>query len=151
MRGLVSEAPLDTQDSFPVMVSPRPLPQMGRVRWNQSNSPLPVSFLLLKGSPRIPSCAAVTHLLNVDQGPSMSRHSSTWGKPAIFSFMKLTPDATGHARHGWTGKRIYTDQGWKDSEERKPGQGRGRLAGGEGVIPCLEWSEIEGTFGQRPE
>ena len=109
VRGLASEAPLHTQDSFPVMVGPRPLPQMGRVRWNQSNSPLPVSFLLLKGSPRIPSCAAVTHLLNVDQGLSMSRHSSTWGKPAIFSSSKLIPDGRGHARHGWTGKPIYTN------------------------------------------
>lgn len=141
VRGPVSEAPLDTQDSFPVMVGPRPLPQMARVRWGQGNSPLPVSILLLKGSPRIHSCAAVTHLLNVDQGPSMSRHSSTWGNLAIFSSTKLTPDGRGHTRHGWTGKPIYTDQGWKDLEERKPGRGRGRLAGGEGVIPCLEWSE----------
>lgn len=150
VRGPESEAPLDTQDSFPVMVSPRPLPQMGGVRWGQGNAPLPVS-ILLKGSPRIPLCAAVTHLLNVDQGPSMSRHSSAWGSPAVFSSTKLTPDGRGHTRHGWTGKPLYTDQRWKDLEERKPGQGKGRLTCGEGVIPCLEGSEIEETFGQRPE
>ena len=134
-----------------MMVCPRPLPQMDGVRWGQGNSPLPVSILLLRGSPRIPLCAAATQLLKVDQGPSMSRHSSTWGNPAVFSSTKLTPDGREHTRHGRTGKPIYTDQRWKDLEERKPGQGRGRLTCAEGVIPCLEWSEREETFGHRPE